>query len=214
MHRRDLLLLGVAALAVPAGHVRAGPRDAPPPRRARPDLYQCEGCEGALERDPKTLSSSARIGPGLDRGEPLRLTGTVYRADGKTPAPGVVLYAYQTNAEGLYANGSPGTEASRRHGRLRGWLATGPDGRYSFDTIKPAPYPHRTLPAHVHFTVLEPGRRPYWIDDVVFSGEFGVTDAYRKAMTNKGGDGIVTLGRDPDGTLVARRDIVLEVHPD
>jgi protocatechuate 3,4-dioxygenase beta subunit len=66
----------------------------------------------------------------------------------------------------------------------------------------------------VHFTVLEPGRRPYWIDDVVFSGEFGVTDAYRKAMTNKGGDGIVTLGRDPDGTLVARRDIVLEVHPD
>jgi protocatechuate 3,4-dioxygenase beta subunit len=213
MHRRDLLLLGVAALGLRPGRGRAGPPEAPP-RRARPNLYQCEGCEAALERDPMTLSSSARIGPGVDRGEPLRLTGTVYRPDGRTPAPGVVLYAYQTNAEGRYANGSPGTEPSRRHGRLRGWLKTGPDGRYRFDTIKPAPYPNDTLPAHVHFTVLEPGRRPYWIDDLVFAGEFGVTDAYRKALTNKGGDGVVTLRRDPDGALVARRDIVLEVHPD
>ena len=134
-------------------------------------------------------------------------------ADGVTPATGVVIYAYQTNAEGLYANGVPGTEASRRHGRLRGWIVTGADGRYAFDTIKPGPYPDRTLPAHVHLTVLEPGRQPYWIDDIVFDGEFGVTDAYRRSMVNQGGNGIVRLARTPGGVLLARRDIVLERHP-
>jgi protocatechuate 3,4-dioxygenase, beta subunit len=185
----------------------------PAPRVARSDLYQCEGCEGVRERDAGTLSWSTRIGPGIDRGEPLRLEGTVVAVDGRTPVPGVVIYAYQTNAEGLYANGTPGTEASRRHGRLRGWAKTGPDGRYRFETIKPAPYPRSDIPAHVHLTVLEPGRPPYWIDDVVFAGEFGVTEAYRRARINQGGDGIVALTRAADGTWLARRDIRLEPHP-
>jgi protocatechuate 3,4-dioxygenase, beta subunit len=68
------------------------------------------------------------------------------------------------------------------------------------------------MPAHVHLFVGEPGRRPYWIDDVVFAGEFGVTPAYRARAENRGGDGIVTLARQ-DGVLLARRDILLEPHP-
>lgn len=149
----------------------------------------------------------------MDRGRPLRLEGVVYCTDGRTPAPGVVIYAYQTNAQGLYVNGVRGTEASWRHGRLRGWIKTGMDGRYRFDTIKPAPYPDDILPAHIHFTVLEPGRRPYWIDDIVFAGEFGVTPAYRVSMVDKGGNGFVRLARGDAGVLIARRDIMLERHP-
>lgn len=191
----------------------AEPNERRPARQARSDLYQCEGCEGALERPAAGLTNHARIGPGLDRGEALRIEGVVYQHDARTPASGVVIYAYQTNPEGLYANGSPETEASRRHGRLRAWVRTGGDGRYSFDTIKPAPYPNADIPAHIHLTILEPGRRPYWIDDMVFAGEFGVTPAYRASMTNKGGDGIVTLGRTSGGQLLARRDIILERHP-
>jgi protocatechuate 3,4-dioxygenase beta subunit len=125
----------------------------------------------------------------------------------------VVLYIYHTDATGLYSRGTPETEASRRHGLLRGWVRTGPDGRYSFDTIKPGPYPGETMPAHLHFTVLEPGRQPYWIDDIVFEGEVGVTAKYRRERENRGGNGIVRLGK-AQGQLVARRDIVLERHPD
>jgi protocatechuate 3,4-dioxygenase, beta subunit len=180
----------------------------------RADLYQCEGCEGALEADAASLASHATMASAGEPGEPLRVDGTVYTADGKTPAAGVVIYAYQTNAEGLYAGGKPGTEASRRHGRLRGWVKTGTDGRYSFDTIKPAPYPDDTIPAHVHFTVLEPGKRPYWIDDIVFEGEFGVTPEYRRSMTNKGGNGIVPATRDARGRWSVTRDIILERHPE
>ena len=179
----------------------------------RDDLYQCEGCEGALEVDPASLHSDAQIATAQEPGDRMQIAGTVFAADGKTPAPDVVIYAYQTNAQGLYAGGTPETEASRRHGRLRAWVRTGDDGMYRFDTIKPAPYPDDTIPAHIHFTVLERAKRPYWIDDIVFAGEFGVTNAYRQSMTNKGGDGIVKLTRAEGGLWLAKRDIVLEQHP-
>ena len=180
---------------------------------ARADLYQCEGCDGVYERDASHLSSHGRIGPADEPGEPLTLQGTVYKSDGQTPAPDIVIYAYQTNSDGLYANGSNETEWSRRHGNLRGWVKTGHDGTYRFETIKPAPYPDQDMPAHVHFTILEPGRQPYWIDDIVFDGEFGVTDDYRRQMTNRGGNGISSLGTGADGQLTVRRDIILERHP-
>lgn len=180
---------------------------------ARRDLYRCEGCEAVGERAPETLSALAVIaGPG-EPGERLIAEGRVYRADGATPAPDIVLYAHHTNNEGLYAGDGGPTPESRRHGRLRGWVKTGADGIYRFETIKPAPYPGMTMPAHIHLMIGEPGRRPYYIDDIVFDGEFGVTDRYRRAQELRGGSGIVRLKRGPDGVLFAVRDIVLERHP-
>ncbi len=201
--------MALAGCQRPSAQERTATAAAP----ARANLYQCEGCEGALEADAATLSNTGTIGTGIDRGTALTVVGTVYRVDGHTPAENVVVYAYQTNAAGRYANGTPATEVSRRHGRLRGWVKTGADGTYRFDTIKPAPYPNDTIPAHIHLTVLEPGRRPYWIDDIVFAGEFGVTSAYRRTVTNKGGNGIVTVERDSQGRARVRRDIILERHP-
>jgi protocatechuate 3,4-dioxygenase beta subunit len=125
----------------------------------------------------------------------------------------VVIYAHHTNAAGRYADGTGETIWSRRHGRLRGWVKTVGDGRYEFRTIKPGIYPGRDNPAHIHLFVAEPGRRPYWIDDVVFAGEFGVDQRYRRERENQGGAGIVTLRRASNQTWLARRDIVLEVHP-
>jgi len=178
----------------------------------RPDPYACEGCEAVHERDPASLAWHARVAGPEEPGERLVATGTVFAPDGVTPQAGVVIYLHQTNAEGLYAGGSDESEWSRRNGRLRAWVRTGPDGRYRFDTIKPAPYPDRTMPAHIHLMVGEPGRRPYDIDDIVFAGAFLVDAAYRARQELRGGSGIVTLARSADGTLLARRDIVLERH--
>jgi protocatechuate 3,4-dioxygenase, beta subunit len=183
------------------------------PKAPLPDLYQCEGCEGALERNAAALDWHTQISTPAEPGEAFVFEGAVYQTDGKTPAPNVVLYAYHTNADGLYANGSNESVWSRRHGRLRGWVKTGADGRYRFKSIKPAPYPDDILPAHVHITVLEPGRKPYWIDDIVFDGEFGVTEKYRRSMINKGGNGIVKAYRSADGIWRVTRDIILEKHP-
>lgn len=181
--------------------------------QVRADLYACEGCEAVSEKNPVGVPWTTVLAGASEPGDRMRLSGQVFAADGVTPAPGVVIYAHHTNAEGLYANGSPETVWSRRHGRLRGWARTDMDGRYRFDTIKPAPYPDMTMPAHVHLFVGEPGRRPYYVDDAVFDGEFGVDEAYRRRQDLRGGSGIVRLTRGSDGVLEAVRDIRLEPHP-
>lgn len=210
MQRRSMLMLlstGLASAACAGATQRRA--DA-----ARPDLYNCEGCEGTLEHDRTALDWQARIGPVGEPGEPMRVEGRVVKPDGTTPAPGVIVYAHHTNADGLYAGGTGDTDASRRHGLLRAWVRTDAHGRYAFDTIKPAPYPDMTMPAHIHLMIGEPGRPPYYIDDIVFAGEFGVTARYRQQQELRGGSGIVTLTRDDGGHWLATRNIVLERHPD
>jgi len=192
--------------------------ETPQSSSVRANLYNCEGCEGVFERDAFELGATATMADKDEPGERLLLSGTVFHTDGKTPAAGIVLYFYQTNAAGLYAGGSNDSEWSRRHGKLRAWVRTGKDGRYAVETIKPGPYPNLRAPAHIHPTVLEPllgdgWRRPYWIDDVVFDGELGVTASYRANRTNKGGNGIVKLEKDENGKWLAVRDIILERHP-
>ena len=188
-----------------------GPRVGAQSRPSAEAFYACEGCEGATEARG-VLAAATRLGRENEPGEPLLLNGVVYRPDRRTPAPGVIVYAYHTNPVGLYADGGATSEAARLHGRLRGWVRTGSNGRYSFNTIKPGVYPDRRGPAHIHLIIVEPGRRPYWVDSVVFEGEFGVTPAYSASHSGRGGSGIVRL-RTGDGRLLAERDITLEVHP-
>lgn len=207
MNRRDVSL-GLAAMPLLACTREAGAQSA----ATDPALfYACDGCEGATEPDPAGLGWSTRLAPEGAPGEPLLLRGLVRGADGRTPAPGVVIYAYNTNPRGLYADGA-GSEAGRRHGRLRGWVRTGVDGRYAFHTTKPGVYPDQRGPAHIHLTVVEPGRRPYWIDSVIFDGEWGVTPAHVARQQRRGGSGVVRLQRTGQG-LLAERPIVLERHP-
>lgn len=211
--RRSLTfgMAGAGLAGVAAACSREDPADTRPGVRA--NLYACEGCEATTERPVETLTPTLVLAPPDVPGERMRLSGRVTVADGVTPAEGVVIYAHHTNAQGLYADGSDETEWSRRHGRLRGWVRTGPDGLYAFDTIKPAPYPDMTMPAHVHLFVLEPGRRPYYVDDVVFEGEYRVDAAYRAGQELRGGSGIVRLTGDAAQGWAAVRDIRLERHP-
>ncbi len=67
--------------------------------------------------------------------------------------------------------------------------------------------------AHIHLMIGESGPPRYYIDDVVFVGEFGVTIRYRRNQELRGGSGIVTLRDNGNGVLVAVRDIILERHP-
>lgn len=181
----------------------------------RADLYDCEGCEAIYERPFDDLTWSATISGEEEAGESLVLSGTVYAPDGSTPAKDVILYAYHTNAEGVYPTRGDEKGWERRHGYLRGWIKTDEAGRYRFRTIKPGSYPGRSgSPAHIHMTVKEPGKHEYWIDDVFFDDDPFVTDAVRRNRRNRGGNGIVSLTAGEDGVLHAVRDIVLERHPD
>ena len=178
--------------------------------QSRPDLFQCEGCEAIREHSFDNLSWSTRIPPAGEPGDPMVLTGVVYQTDGKTPAPGVIVYAYHTNTGGVYPTRGDEQGWGRRHGYLRGWVKTNEKGEYRFETIRPGGYPGRTDPAHIHMIVKEPARQEYWIDEVVFEDDPRVTDRYRTAQQNRGGNGIIRLSRDQSGGWSGRRDIVLE----
>ena len=175
--------------------------------QGNPPLPECEWC-GAPEA-PAGLTATLIMPARGEAGERLMVEGTVYRPDGKTPAAGVLLYAYQTNAGGVYAKRGNETGNGRRHGYLRGWLRTGNDGKYRIETITPGSYPTRSEPAHIHMTLQPPGEPERYIDDVVFEGDPLLTPEHRARLRQRGGSGIVQLERTADGTFRAIRDIYL-----
>ena len=169
----------------------------------------CEGCEAVFEGRPGHVSSTARIAPESEPGEKLIIEGTVLDAAGK-PAPGVVVYAYHTDAKGLYPPDEKAPGAwSRRHGLLRGWATTDDEGRYRFETIRPASYPNTRNPQHVHMHVIEPGRCTYYIDELLFDDDPLLTADERARQPGRGGTGIVTVSGDAARGWKVRRDIRL-----
>jgi len=191
------ILLSLVALLAPA-------------REPRPDLFDCEGCESIYEYGNAPLSWTTVIPPKGEAGERLVLSGRVLQTDGRTPAPGVIVYAHHTNAAGIYPKRGDEKGWGRRHGYLRAWVKSNEKGEYRFETIRPAPYPGAAIPAHIHLIIREPDRREYWIDDVVFTDDPLVDDRYKARLRNQGGNGIVTPQRLEDGSWTVRRDIILE----
>ena len=135
-----------------------------------------------VEQAPANIPTDARIAPSGEPGAPLLITGTVYAADGVTPVAGAVVYAYHTDIHGLY-------RADRRFDappRLRGWARTDAAGHYSFQTIRPAPYPNQNIPAHVHFHVWGPGVPRQFVDDLRFGDDPLVTPEQRAESSQRG----------------------------
>lgn len=196
--RRFLLSLALLASAVTVGAQRERIVGGP-----------CEGCDAVFAGLPGAVGVEGRIAPAGEPGVPMLLQGTVRTAAGQ-PAPGIVIYAYQTDAKGLYPS-APGLQGSAaRHGRLRAWAKTDAQGAYRFATIRPAGYPNTDIPEHIHLHVIEPGRCTYYIDDVVFEDDPRLTPRQRAAHDRgRGGSGVIRPTRDSSGTWQARRDIRL-----
>jgi protocatechuate 3,4-dioxygenase beta subunit len=159
---------------------------------------------------PENLSASITINDKDEPGEHIVISGTIFRPDGKTPAGGVVLYVYHTDASGYYSK-----DDDPYNPKLRGWMRTGADGRYEFRTIKPAPYPRRDTPAHIHAQIYSDTIPEYSIDDYWFEGDPLINPIQKKKLlTGRGGPGsIVTLRRESDGSLQGVRNIVLDAGP-
>jgi protocatechuate 3,4-dioxygenase beta subunit len=101
-------------------------------------------------------------------GEPVLVSGTVRGTDGEA-IEGAVLDVWQNAANGMYAVQDSGQPESN----LRGRFVTGPDGRFSFWSVRPTEYAipddgpvgamlratgrHPWRPAHIHVIVSAPG---------------------------------------------------------
>ena len=168
----------------------------------------CEGCEGIFEFGNKKLQPVDTL-PDFHRYKPnLKITGTIYLPDQKTPAPDVVLYIYHTNPAGEYALRGNETGWGKRHGYIRGWVKTNKDGKYTFYTHKPGSY--GTNPAHIHPTILEPNGSYYYIDEFHFESDPLLREEPGK--NPYGGNGTVQLKKINDSLYLAKRDIILGLN--
>jgi protocatechuate 3,4-dioxygenase beta subunit len=142
----------------------------------------------------------------------LVVKGTIFKRDGKTPAPDIVLYYYHTDGHGLYANNKDLDQQVKRHGYLRGWVKSDRKGNYAIYTLRPAPYPNADEPAHIHPAIKEPRfDNPYYIDEWVFDDDPLLTTAKRKAMENRGGSGVLRPLLKGD-VQVAEHNIILGLN--
>ena len=172
----------------------------------------CDGCEIMYAGMPGQINATDTSFGWADAKTKLTLTGTVYQNDGRTPAPGVVIYYWQTDERGFYSNIGDLTGEAARHGSRRGWLKTGADGQYTLHTNRPGAYPNRDIPAHIHLSIKEPDLADeYYVDELVFDDDPLLTTAKRKALENRGGSGVMRPRREA-GTLVAEHDIILGLH--
>lgn len=141
-----------------------------------------------------------------DKGEPIEISGVVYKPDGKTVAPNTLIYLYHTDFEGYYGRSG----AVHRHGKYRAWMLTGNDGRYSFQTIKPAPYPENRFAAHIHMTLTSQSMKEDWVDSILFEGDRLISARERETAGRKGGfNPILSFVKGEHGILTATRNMQL-----
>jgi protocatechuate 3,4-dioxygenase beta subunit len=165
-----------------------------PAAAAGQDVEYLQALERAQRDRPRALTAKGRIAPAAEPGTPLVIHGRVFRADGTTAAPDMIVFAYHTDATGLYNAPSAGPHSWR----LRGWVKTDADGRFEFTTIRPAPYPSRRVAAHVHLTIEGPGV-PRQAAGLTFEGDPLLTAAEREQSAKAGRFGTMRPVETRDG---------------
>jgi protocatechuate 3,4-dioxygenase beta subunit len=173
----------------------------------------CQDCEAVLDfkllnPEPKATDTL----PSFEKNESkIKITGTVFQKDGKTPAENVLLYIYQTDRNGLYQPSNKPIGWEKTHGQYREWLKTGKDGKFTFYTFRPAPYPKVQEPEHIHIYVKEPNTIPYYIDSYFFESDPKLTAEKKQSQKNRGGSGIVKLEKE-NGIWTANRNLILGLN--
>jgi protocatechuate 3,4-dioxygenase, beta subunit len=173
----------------------------------------CDGCEEMYIGMPENMTAEDTSLGWYDKGQKLMLTGTVFKLDGQTSAPDVIIYYYQTDETGYYPKREGLDKRVKNHGSIRGWVKTDQNGKYSIYTTRPAPYPDRSSPAHIHVLIKEPGiDNEYYIDDLVFDDD-PLVFAQKKIrpFENRGGSGILRA-LISDDLQIAEHNIILGLN--
>jgi protocatechuate 3,4-dioxygenase, beta subunit len=172
----------------------------------------CDGCELMYVGMPTNINATDTSAGWTEKGQKLLVTGTVFKIDGKTPAPDVIIYYWQTDNNGYYSPRNNIDANAKRHGHIRGWVKTDKNGKYALYTIKPAPYPNDNIPAHIHTSIKEPNiENEYYIDEFIFDDDKLLTSEKRKALENRGGSGILRVLLK-DNLQIAEHNIILGLH--
>ena len=173
----------------------------------------CDGCEIMYIDMPENITSVDTSAGWFEEGKKLIVAGTVFQIDGKTPAPDVILYYWQTDNKGYYSPKEKTDKKATRHGHIRGWVKTDQNGKYIINTIRPAPYPNDVLPAHIHLSVKEPDlENEYYTDEINFDDDKFLKAHFKKyKQENRGGSGVVRV-LIRENMQIAEHDIILGLN--
>ena len=168
----------------------------------------------AAQKDPCVPTEADFLGPMYEPGAPrrsaiagkdepgerLRIRGTVFGPDCRTPLPKTLLDVWQADAKGNYH------DAGEQY-RLRGQILTDARGRYELDTVRPGGYGGR--PAHIHLTVSAPGHASL-TTQIYFRGDPQLDhDSCGRGCNSDDPHRIIALGRQAGG-LAGTFDVVLK----
>jgi len=149
--RRILAWLGATA-ALPLAPTPALGEERPPTPRMTEGPFYPRKFPADSDADLTRVAGQG----GVAEGKVLDVTGRVLDRDGR-PRAGSRVEIWQCDAHGQYHHvGEPEGSGDPRFQGF-GAVTTDAEGRYRFRTIKPVPYPGRT--PHIHFTVVEGGKR-------------------------------------------------------
>ncbi len=173
----------------------------------------CDGCELMSVGMPKDIKSIDYSAGWTEKGQKLLVTGIIYKLDGQTPAPNVIVYFWQTGSDGFYSPKAGMDDRAMRHGHIRGWVKSDENGKYSIYTIRPAPYPDRDIPAHIHLSIKEPNiADEYYTDDLVFDDDkFLIPFVKKNPSENRGGSGVLRV-LIKDDMQIAEHNIILGLN--
>jgi protocatechuate 3,4-dioxygenase beta subunit len=214
--KRHTSTLGLLMFLAACGQTQVQDQDQPLVKPVSQNLQvggPCEGCEGAEEYGDRQLSWIDTLEDFTGSGPRIEVSGTVFQKDGKTPARDVIVYVYHTDQTGVYPKRGDEKGWGRRHGYLRTWLKTNDKGQYKFYTLRPGSYPNSRNPAHIHTTIKEPGKPPYWIDDFLFDDDPFLTERERSNIDGRGGKtGILKDAKLSGSVTTYKRDIILGLN--
>lgn len=135
----------------------------------------------------------------------LKISGTIYQSDGKTPASDVILYVFQPDEDGNY---ELKRDAQRkRYIHHRAWIKTDADGKYTFYTFMPGKFIRSKELKQIRRMIKEPGKPEYDLDPFFFNDDPLIPDL-TLACRAKAVKSMLRL-EHIDGMYIANKDIIL-----
>ena len=138
----------------------------------------------------------------------LKISGTIFQSDGKTPAKDVVLFIYQPDEEGNYEVKKD--ENRNRYIYHRAWVKTDADGHYTFYTFMPGKYLRNKELKQIHRVIKEPGKAEYDLASFFFNDDPLIPDL-TLACRAKAVQSMLRIEKEGD-MYVATKDIKLKKY--